>query len=159
MIEVRVDDLIAAPSPSSDGTVVESADGPTELSRLWCMVLLIAIRDHATSIHYHPWREDGGLAYVVGGVRCALESPPANLAGSFLAVARSLFSEPITNGLPDRLRWSSGADAACASFKLDVRGDVFLWDAVVWSSGERSGVELFRVSPFVAQAGDGDGRV
>ena len=40
---------------------------------------------------------------------------------------------------------------SCGTVEFDVGGNMLLWDAVVWSSGERAGVELFRVAPPVTE--------
>jgi hypothetical protein len=137
------------PSDAAEGDelLIPLSDDPAVLGKLWGMVLLLAVRDHAASVHYHPWRADDGLAYVVQGVRYALVPPPAELAGPVVAVARSLFTRR------GRGRWlgrgSSGP--ACGPVELDVWGHVFVWDAVVWSSGGREGVELFRIAPAAAE--------
>ena len=143
-IVLRVDDLIRDVPEGGD-----LSDDPAVPVWLWCMVLLMASRDHATSIHYHPWREDGGLAYIVADARHVLKPPPAELAGPFLASARTLLpNRPGAGSLICPCRFTA-IGAACSTVKLDVCGDVFLWEAVVWSSGPRSGVELFRVSPVI----------
>ncbi|MFO0953780.1 MAG: hypothetical protein U0835_22015 [Isosphaeraceae bacterium] len=141
---LRVDDLIHDTPLSGTG---ELSEDPAELARFWCMVLLMAVRDHASSVHYHPWRDDGGLAYIVGENRLVLEPPPYRLAGPLLAVARSLLTGTGWVGSPSRHGWFEGAGAVCSSVVLDIHGDRFPWDAVLWSSGERSGVELFRAAP------------
>jgi hypothetical protein len=159
-IVVRADELMRDFPSEGDDVRYWLSDDPVTLARQWFMILLLALRDHATSVHYHPWREDGGLAYVVDGVRYPLDTPPSEeSAGAVLAAAWSLFTEPgwlardrrgTGSGWLARLRRRAGAGAACATFGMDLGFDVFLWDAVVWSSGERSGVELFRVAPGVA---------
>jgi hypothetical protein len=129
-------------SAATDGDMcVELTDDPAVLGKMWGLVLLLALRDSATSVHYHPWRADGGLAYVIANVRYAMIPPPTELAGSVVAVARSLFTGS----------GRGGSGAACSSVELDVWGAAFVWDAVVWCSGERTGVELFRVAPPVPE--------
>jgi formylglycine-generating enzyme required for sulfatase activity len=160
-IVVRVGELIGFPdsppasdddmSVGDDDMIVELTDDPAVLGKMWGMILLLAIRDHATSVHYHPWREDGGLAYVVANVRHVLEPPPAELSGAVIAAARSLFAPAARGGLLARLGWCRRAEPACSSVELDVWGNVLVWDAIVWSSGERAGVELFRVAPAVPE--------
>ena len=138
-------------SVGDDDMIVELTDDPAVLCKMWGMILLLAIRDHATSVHYHPWREDGGLACVVANVRHVLEPPPAELSGAVIAAARSVFTPAARGGLLARLGWRRRAEPACSSVELDVWGNVLVWDAIVWSSGERAGVELFRVAPAVPE--------
>lgn len=47
---------------------------------LWGRVLLMAIRDEASSVHYHPWRGDGALSYIIANTRYDLLPPPADWA-------------------------------------------------------------------------------
>jgi hypothetical protein len=115
------------------------------------MILLLAFRDNATSVHYHPWREDGALAYIVANVRHVLVPPPDELSEAVVAVARSLFTEPVQGGLLARLNGRTVSGLSCGPVEFDVGGNVLVWDAVVWSSGGRAGVELFRVAPTVTE--------
>jgi hypothetical protein len=151
-------DLRDSPPASDDAMVVELTDEPAALGKFWSMILLLAIRDNATSVHYHPWREDGVLAYIVANVRHELSPPPDELSEAVVTMARSLFTEPVQGGLLARLggllarlggRTVSGL--SCGAVEFDVGGNMLLWDAVVWSSGERAGVELFRVAPPVTE--------
>ena len=107
--------------------VVEFSDDPAVLRKFWGIVLCLAVRDDASSIEYHPWRADGGLAYVVDNVRYVLRHPPPEWAGPIVAA-----------GPPGKPRPQA------------VAGWLYEWDVVCWSSGERVGVEFFRVSPPVA---------
>jgi hypothetical protein len=141
-VVVRMEDLTGfrGPAPPTDeDMVVPLSDDPAALAKLWGLVLLLAIRDGATSIHYHPWRADGGLAYVVANVRYAMVPPPADLAEPMVAVARSVFAGGGRSG------------PACSTMEVDVWGNVYLWDAVVWSSAARAGVDLFRIAPAVPE--------
>ena len=158
-VVVRVEELIGfcdSPPASDDdmvvdAMVVELTDDPAALGKMWGMILLLAVRDNATSVHYHPWREDGVLAYIVANVRHVLVPPPAELSEAVVAVARSLFTEPVQGGLLARLCGRTVSGLSCGSVDFDVCGNVLVWDAVVWSSGERAGVELFRVAPAVTE--------
>ncbi len=151
-IVVHVEELTGYTGPppdaadDGDGTLVPLCDDPAVLGKLWGVVLLLAVRDHAESVQYHPWRPDGGLSYVVAGVRYALLPPPDHLAGPFIAVARSLFTRA---GRGRDGRWLGGP--ACGAFELRMWGHVFVWDVVMWLSGERAGVELLRVAPAVPE--------
>lgn len=116
-------------------------DDPRGLPRLWGMLMLMAVRDRALSVHYHPWRERGQLSYVVDNVRYEMLAPGFEWSGRMIEVARELFT-PAGGG------WFRRPGPACAAVELDVWGNRYVWDAVVWSSGPRAGVELFRVTPL-----------
>lgn len=158
MAEIVIDvmDLIGPLRPASeikdgeddDMLVVFSSNDPAELDagfrKLWGMVLLMAVRDRATSVQYHPWRGAGALSYVVDNVRYEMVPPPTEYAVTAADAARSAFTE--SAGFFARLL---GRDrASCGTVRLNVGGNPIVWDAVWWSSGERSGVELFRVTPL-----------
>jgi hypothetical protein len=158
-VVVRVGELAGfpdAPSAGDDDMVVQLSDDSAALGKLWGMVLLVAVRDHASSIHYHPWREDGGLSVVVANVRYVMVPPPPHLVGPLIAVARSLFTRPGRSGWFSR---GAGGGPVCKTVELDVWGHTSVWDAIVWSSGERSGVELFRIEPTVAEQSPAPGAV
>ncbi len=68
MNTLRVEDLTGVVGHLSD----YPKDFPLSLSsklsenrKLWGMVLLLAVDDKATSVHYHPGRPDGELTYIV----------------------------------------------------------------------------------------------
>jgi hypothetical protein len=50
-----------------------------------------------------------------------------------------------------RLGRGGRSGPASTSVELDVWGNVYVWDAVVWSPGPGAGVELFRIAPAVAE--------
>jgi hypothetical protein len=146
---VRAQDLTGLRGPpadrldTDDQAIIElSSDDAASLGRFWGLVLLLATQYRAASLHYHPWRSDGGLAFIVGNTRYIL-IPPGGLTGPIVAAARSLFvSEgPLT-------RWFAKCQSGVTgSFAFDVWGQLFEWDVVCWTSGPRCGVEFFRVTP------------
>jgi len=144
-------DVDALPTGAHGELLVDFSDtsvAPAVRARqFWWLVLLLALRDGARSLHYHPWREFGPLSYIVGPTRCELVAPPAAFGPVLLATARELF------GPPARLRERLFGRAAtvCSEIEVQVCGAACRWDAVLWSSGPRSGVELFRVVPSPPQ--------
>ena len=129
---VRVEDLV---SEDQDPTL-----------KLWGMLLLMAVRDNASSLHYHPWRGDGALAYVVRNVRQEMRPPSPDSAERCIAAARSL----MVRGRNRIRRILSGRwNPACESLILGIGGHEIEWEVVCWSSGGRIGVEFFRVAPPV----------
>ena len=153
-VVVNVEDLIGPLRPTGtsaddDMLVVFSPDdGPAELAaafrKLWGMVLLMSVRDRATSVHYHPWRGEGALFYVVDNTRYEMVPPPAEYAGACADTARTSFITPA--GFFARL--FGRERAACGTLTLTVGGNLIVWDVVCWSSGARRGVDLFRVTPL-----------
>ena len=119
---------------------------PGDIRKLWGLVLLMAERDRATSVHYHPWRSDGYLSYIAEGVRYELVPPPDGYAAAIIETARSLFTAPPTEGLLSRLIGHEPERAVCSTFSFEAWDMAVLWDAVCWSNGERAGVELYRVT-------------
>lgn len=116
------------------------------MHKLWVYLLAISYVDGASALQYHPWRgEEESLAYIVKGVRLLLVPPPTRVGWQVIAVAQTLFTPPPR-------KWWFGRPApgpACGVVEFDMSGVVSVWDAVVWTTGERSGVELFRVTPPV----------
>jgi hypothetical protein len=120
-----------------------------EHRRKWGVALLLAIRDDASSVQYQSWREDGTLAYISHGTRHILYPPSSKAAREFAAAARAIV-KPGWRGLLARVVWWLGG-AVAGRFTLDIGyGVTVVWDVVIWSSGERFGVDFFRVSPLDA---------
>lgn len=142
-------ELIGPPAPGEDDDmlVVFSPEAPqVELSagfrKLWGMVLCMAVRDQATSIHYHPWQADWSLTYVCECKRYAMVPPPDEYAAGIVAEARAAFTRP-----PGFFARLFGRDpVACGTLRLIVGAPV-LWDVVCWSTGPRFGVDFFLVTP------------
>lgn len=91
-----------------DGCSVEFIPGdpnlPFAVRKFWGLVLMLALRDKASSIHYHPWRAEGALSYVVDNVRYEMVPPPAEFASECVDAAFSLFVPPV----PWYQRWFRG---------------------------------------------------
>jgi hypothetical protein len=104
--------------------------------RMWKAVLAMAVRDRASSVHFHPWRPDA-LAYVVGDARHALGQPPSELDGELLAVARELIAPG-----PD----ASPADAVGRVLLRTQQGGAE-WVGVCWAAGGTEGADFFRLGP------------
>lgn len=152
-IVIDVNELIgplrSAPpeNEDADDMLVEFSVGAsaTELSagfrKFWGMVLCMSVRDRATSVQYHPWRKDP-LSYVVDNVRYEMVPPPIEFAAGVVEEARIAFTQ--RPGFFSRL-FGRGR-VSCGTLSLIV-GAPFVWDVVVWTTGERYGVEFFAVSP------------
>lgn len=134
--------------------LVES--GKTLAHKMWGHVLLMAIRDGASSVHYHPWRSDEPLSYVIANVRHPLDPPPAEWCEWVVSAAWSVFAPRLS--LLDRLiaRWRG---AACGGFTLWLEDCGVEWVGICWSSGKLIGADFFQVVPPVSGAsGDAGAR-
>ncbi len=158
-IIVRGEDLlgdIATRRADANGAMLVVFDDPvqlpSEIRKLWGVVLLTALRDRATSVQYLPWRSNERFTYIIEShLRYQLPLttlPPDEHAAAVIEGARSLFTAPPTRGLLSRFVRRAPESAVCSSFTLEVGGWSVLWDAVFWSNGERAGVELIRVTPL-----------
>jgi|GEM_PF-3705878 len=156
-VVVRIEDLIgdiALMEHDDDGGLLvtfcdDSKELPFAARKLWGLILLMSVRDRATSIHYHPWRSEGTLTYIVDGTRYELVPPLTEYADTIVDTARSMFIAPgFLSWLPGRALKRT----ACRTLSLDVGGCAIVWDVVCWSSGERRGIEFFRVTPLEPRA-------
>ena len=132
---IRVNDLVSADYPK----------------KFWGMVFLMAVRDNATSVHYHPWRGDGALAYIVDDVRFEMHPPPVEWAGHLVKTARYLAVRP--QSIVTRILSGRG-DPTCGKLTLCVDEHEIEWQVVCWWSGARIGVEFIRISPPVDAVAD-----
>ncbi|MBX9584647.1 MAG: hypothetical protein K2X87_30460 [Gemmataceae bacterium] len=134
-IVIHVDDLVSR--------------NTTPYRKLWGMLLLMAIRDRAASVHYHPWRADGPLAYIVDNVRHVLKPPIGEAAGPVISAARSLLAP--RRGLLNRLLGRRPAMVS-GSFLLRLETEEGVsdveWTGACWEAGRRAGVEFYQVAPI-----------
>ena len=113
--------------------------------KLWGLALLMAVRDRASSVHYHPWRGDGALAYVVANTRVEMSPPEPGWAERCVAAARSLLIQ--RRSLLGRILVGQPYPK-CGSLVFGVAERRIEWEVVCWSSGKRFGVEFFRITPI-----------
>jgi hypothetical protein len=121
-------------------------------------VLALAVKDKASSVHYHIWRGEsmgeGVLSYVVGGVLYEMVPPPLEIVGPLFAAARALLAP---RGLWGRLRQLLGRAAGGCSGQfslLDADSSRSEWCGAVWSAGTTAGLEFYRFHPPAAQPGE-----
>lgn len=124
--------------------------------QLLTVVLALALKDNASSVHYRLWRGDATgenvLTYVVGGVRYEMVPPPLEIAGPLFDVARTLL---VPCGLWSGLRRLLGRMVGGCSGQfslLDANGNRSEWCGVVWSAKNTAGLELYRFYPPEARA-------
>lgn len=117
--------------------------------KFWAAVILMAVRDGAASLHFRPQRTECRVSYVVDGTTYELVPPPATLGAALFDFARTHFAGAGRGGLLAHLRRGGGARADSAAVAFELAGHLLAWDAVAWSTGERSGVDLYRVAPVI----------
>jgi hypothetical protein len=146
----RVVPLPPLPDAETDAPLVV-ADDTTD--QFWRLVLAYAVREGATSVHYHPWRSGLGgedtLSCIIGETRFAMvpPDPDPEFTNQLLAAARRL----ATTGPVGRLRaWAAGGGVG--RLRLVAAGEESEWCVVSWGSGEVAGVEFLRLSPLPALA-------
>ena len=109
---------------------------------IWNLVLEMAIRDRASSIHYHPWNV-GSLAYVVDDKRYEMVPPPADISRTFVLAAGSMLAKTRAEVWSRRfLGWPIRA-SGLLRFPCD--GRVTEWFGIVWKVHSFTGVEWNRV--------------
>ena len=120
---------------------------PRHPGKFWAAVLLMAVRDGAESLHFRPRPTECRVSYVVAGTTYELVPPPAALGAALFDFARTRFAGAGRGGLLERLGRRGGPRADSAAVAFELAGHLLLWDAVAWSTGERAGVDLYRVVP------------
>jgi hypothetical protein len=150
-ILIRTEELIGDPAlreRDDNGLFITFTPNPSELPiairKLWGMVLRMAVYERATSVHYHPWRNEWVLTFIVDGTQYELVPPPPERSNIILDVFRALFIAPSAGFFSRLFRRFSGH----ATIRVDVDGTPILWDAICWSSDDRRSVELFRITPL-----------
>ena len=137
--------------PTDDGLMlVEFGRDWDELCRMWRMVLAMAVRDGASSVHYHPWRADGHLSYLVAGVRYEMVPPHPELAHRVAAAAGALVCGSRLGAMSRR--WLGWPSRAGGRVRLTGQSGESEWAGVVWAVGPLAGVEWFRLDPAPTEA-------
>jgi hypothetical protein len=117
-----------------------------EVARMWRLIVAMAVRDGAVSVHWHPWRAADALAYVVGGVRHSLGRPPVVLDPVVSAATRELITGGgMWSALGRRLGWPAAGRFGCTG-----AGGPSEWCGVLWSAGGVCGADLHRLDVAVA---------
>lgn len=123
------------------------SDRPThdDLIYLWRFTLAMAVRDGAVSVHYHPWRKDFELSYIVSGTRLGMVPPLRSLEVPFVAAAATLLGGS-GNGSAVR-KWLGGPPQASGRVRLVDASGSSDWAGVVWSADGVGGVEWYTLDP------------
>ena len=137
---------------SDSGNLVVCEDARTLLN----MVLAMAVRDQATSVHFHSHRigstTDVVLTYVVGGGRYELVAPPTEIAGELFAAGCVMLAPRGWWGCLRRLVARAVGGCSGQFRVVDADGHSSEWYGVVWSAGPIAGLEFFcRLDSFGPQ--------
>jgi hypothetical protein len=133
------------PCPDDARLLIEFGLDWPEHIRLWKMLLAMAVRDKATSLHYHPWRSDGHLSYIVEWQRYELVPPPFNLSRRLaLAAGAMMCGNRLTAASRRWVGWPLRASGRLRCASTFGTSD---WAGVVWSVGSLIGVEWYRLQP------------
>jgi hypothetical protein len=116
---------------------------------IWRQVLEIAVRDRASSVHYHPWCNGSPLTYIVAGTRYEIV-PPLDYLSRTLVLAAGAMLARTRAGVWSR-RFLGWPIRASGLLRLSDNGRVTEWAGIVWAIRGLSGVEWNRVDDaFVA---------
>ena len=125
---------------SASGEHLELGDDPESAWHLWVALLLMSLRDGATSLHYHSWLGADALSYICSGTRFALEQPAPALAAELVSVWLNRFRRGWA-WWPARHRSAAGrVRTLCGGMADD-------WYASCWSLPGAEGVDLNRAAP------------
>jgi len=118
--------------------IVGDVPGATEF---WKMFLAMAVRDSADFLDYLPMRGGHAVNYVVRGTRYTLVPPPPEWSSLMLAAARELLTP---RGIWPSIRRWIGAPVT-GQLRLDCEYGESHWAGVVWSAGNVSGADFYRL--------------
>jgi hypothetical protein len=109
---------------------------------IWRRVLAVAVRDRASSVHYHPWHGQP-LTYIVACKRYEMVPPPDWHRRTLVLAAGAMVAQTWVGAWSRRfLGWPIRASGL---LRLPDKGRVTEWAGIVWSVRGRSGVEWNRV--------------
>jgi|GEM_PF-6854957 len=131
---------ISIPDLDNATGLIEFGLARTEMIRMWCHLFAMAVRDRATSVHWHPWREGEALSYIIRTTRYTLMRPPTELNTLTSAVAREFV-------VPGRIRSTIGRwlGRSVASRFICVNSlGPSEWCGVWWAIGSINGADFFR---------------
>lgn len=123
------------------GTIqIDTSNRECAARTIWAYSFLVAIRENATSIHFHPWLKGESMSYFNnnGGQKYCIFPPPASMDRALLASASRLLgaSKP-------RKLFSSGS--CSGDFSVEHCDSITKWSGVVWKSKVARGVEFYRI--------------
>lgn len=136
------EEFATATEETEDGLLTHFCDWPT--------VLAMAVRDGATSVHYHHWKAaegwDDSLWYMVGWVKYGLIPPTAEARELLLSSGWKLAAQGFWGRLRARMRGSAAGLVKAQSSSGETE-----WLVSAWGRGKYSGVDFHRLTPVPSQ--------
>jgi hypothetical protein len=140
-------------------SLIEFDEEKYSSERFWRLVLTIAVRDSASSLHYHPWRNNSptfvshSMTYVVNGIVYGLVPPPLSAEKLLIEAARKLlapgrfrFMRRLLTGSPSITSGHLLAETSCGTSK---------WFGACWGANGFAGVDLYRLDlPPIKNGGE-----
>ncbi|MGL6075278.1 MAG: hypothetical protein ACRC8S_14060 [Fimbriiglobus sp.] len=113
----------------------------SDLFRLWDFIMFIAIRDQASSVHYHPWKT-WELSMVVGNDHYEMVPLPPHWARRIALSAAMIMSGKFGRFLRTQFHWPVQAQGVVRFESLYGSIDFI---GSVWNDRRWYGVDWFRV--------------
>jgi hypothetical protein len=125
-----------------DGFAVVEGEGPDAAWDLWVLVLLMAVRDKARSVHYHSWLGEDALSYVCPDGWHTMMPPKPPLATQMVQVWLDRLSRK-PKWWPFHRRHQQGTGV------VHIGDDQWSigWYVSCWSRDGVEGVDLIRQNP------------
>lgn len=149
---LRLDELmrdIQRGGPANDEYLVLTVDRASA-RQVWAVIFSLALREAATSVHYHPWNVARPLWLTAASTEYAMVPPPQELTEELLSAACG---------------WIAPRQCALGPFgRASQAGRLVVehgtgqsdWFAVCWSTASGSGVDLYRCAPPSSLDGAGN---
>ncbi len=120
---------------------------------MWQTLLEYAVKERASSVHYHPWR-DNSLGWIVDGTRQELLPFSTHRSRILIKTAGAMLTRSRAELWSRRfLGWPIRATGLLRYLSDD--GLMTEWVGIVWSVGSLKGVEWIRVDhAFMTSAGE-----
>jgi hypothetical protein len=141
-IVIRLPAAGEAGSPDAEGDVELTVDR-AGAEHVWRLLLAMAVEGGASSVHFHPWREDS-LSCVAGDRRYVFDPPPPGMLPLLLPAVRSLVGLEPRPSLLNRLLARPEPPVGTAEVVLETPDSRTEWVVVWWSLGESGGVDFYR---------------
>lgn len=138
------------PQPIDSNDLVEFDEKDEKgIHTMWMLVLAIAIRDNAISIHWQPWRNGRALSYVVDDVRYYMIPSPKQFDDQVSRMLQSLIA-PTRIGLA--LRRFLGMPIT-GRILCESKTTYSEWSAVAWKVGDIMNVDFYRLDIPISPLG------
>ncbi|CAN5374933.1 hypothetical protein BH11PLA2_BH11PLA2_38800 [soil metagenome] len=138
---------------SDSNTKIDFFDGRItyqQCEKLWSMILMMAVGDNATSIHYHPLSACV-LSYVVDAKRYALNYPPEFAIDRMIQFIECRFHFGIMNIIGWRLRKLFRLQPLTSIATITIYHHTYVFAFVTHSYQNQRSVDIYRLSTMVPE--------